>query len=86
MQGDVSKASDVERIFDETKKAFGKLDVLVNNAAVYEFAPIDRLPRSTFIASSTPTSPVCFWRRKKPSSTLVRREETSSISVRLLLN
>lgn len=43
VQGDVSKASDVEHIFDETKKAFGKLDVLVNNAAVYEFAPIEQI-------------------------------------------
>src|SRR5690242_14088096 len=35
VQGDVSKASDVRRIFAETKKAFGTLDVLVNNAGVY---------------------------------------------------
>src|SRR6476659_5867450 len=40
VQGDVSKASDVKRIFAETKKAFGTLDVLVNNAGVYEFAPL----------------------------------------------
>src|ERR1700688_1529633 len=39
VQGDVSKASDVQRIFAETKKAFGRLDVLVNNAGVYQFAP-----------------------------------------------
>src|SRR5713226_3993059 len=38
VQGDVSKASDVQRLFAETKRAFGKLDVLVNNAGVYEFA------------------------------------------------
>src|ERR1700719_4239005 len=38
VQGDVSKASDVKRLFAETKKAFGTLDVLVNNAGVYEFA------------------------------------------------
>src|SRR5258707_14152867 len=29
VQGDVSSASDVKRLFAETKKAFGKLDVLV---------------------------------------------------------
>jgi 3-oxoacyl-[acyl-carrier protein] reductase len=43
VQGDVSKASDVERIFAETSKTFGRLDVLVNNAAVYEFAPIEQI-------------------------------------------
>src|ERR1700709_1633761 len=38
VQGDVSKAADVERLFAETKKAFGSVDVLVNNAGVYQFA------------------------------------------------
>src|ERR1700741_899717 len=36
VQGNVSNASDVERLCSETKKAFGKLDVRVNNAGVYE--------------------------------------------------
>src|SRR5579863_5792959 len=40
VQGDVSKAADVKRLFAETKQAFGSLDVLVNNAAVYQFAPL----------------------------------------------
>src|ERR1700750_2476904 len=40
IQGDVSKASDVQRLFAETKKKFGRLDVLVNNAGVYGFAPL----------------------------------------------
>jgi len=41
VQGSVAKAADVDRIFAETKKVFGKLDVLVNNAGVYEFSPIE---------------------------------------------
>ena len=40
VQGDVAKAADVEKVFAETKKVFGKVDVLVNNAGVYEFIPI----------------------------------------------
>src|ERR1700728_624371 len=40
VQGDVSRKSDVQRLFAETKKAFGKLDVLVNNAGVYEFGAL----------------------------------------------
>jgi 3-oxoacyl-[acyl-carrier protein] reductase len=43
VQGDVAKEADVNRIFAETKKAFGKLDVLVNNAGVYQFAPIEEV-------------------------------------------
>jgi 3-oxoacyl-[acyl-carrier protein] reductase len=48
VQGDVSKASDVQRIFAETKKAFGKLDVLVNNAGVYQFAPLGEITEEQF--------------------------------------
>ena len=40
VQGSVSKEADVKRLFDETSKAFGKVDVLVNNAGVYKFIPI----------------------------------------------
>ena len=48
VQGDVSKLSDVRRIFAETKKAFGKLDVLVNNAAIYQFAPLAEITEENF--------------------------------------
>src|SRR5216684_118680 len=43
VQGDVSKATDVQRIFAETKRQFGRLDVLVNNAGVYEFAALEEI-------------------------------------------
>jgi 3-oxoacyl-[acyl-carrier protein] reductase len=36
VKGDVAKAADMRRLFDETEKAFGTLDVLVNNAGVYK--------------------------------------------------
>jgi 3-oxoacyl-[acyl-carrier protein] reductase len=48
VQADVSKAADVQRLFEETKKAFGKLDVLVNNAGVYQFAPIGDFTEEQF--------------------------------------
>ncbi|MDE1177770.1 MAG: glucose 1-dehydrogenase [Edaphobacter sp.] len=48
VQGDVAKEDDVVRIFAETKKAFGKLDVLVNNAGVYQFAPIETVDTELF--------------------------------------
>jgi 3-oxoacyl-[acyl-carrier protein] reductase len=48
VQGDVAKQADVERIFAETKKAFGRLDVLVNNAGVYEFVPIGDVTEKHF--------------------------------------
>jgi 3-oxoacyl-[acyl-carrier protein] reductase len=48
VQGDVSKAADVQRIFAEAKKAFGRLDELVNNAGVYEFAPLEDITEAQF--------------------------------------
>ena len=48
IQGDVSKASDVRRLFAGTKKAFGTLDVLVNNAGVYEFALLAEFTEEQF--------------------------------------
>ena len=48
VQGDVAKADDVKRLFAETKKNFGKLDVLVNNAGVYNFAPLQDVTETEF--------------------------------------
>lgn len=41
VQADISKPTDIPKLFAEAKKAFGKLDILVNNAGVYEFAPLE---------------------------------------------
>jgi 3-oxoacyl-[acyl-carrier protein] reductase len=48
VQGDVSKAADVQRLFKETKKTFGSLDVLVNNAGVYKFEPLEAVTEEEF--------------------------------------
>jgi 3-oxoacyl-[acyl-carrier protein] reductase len=48
VQADVSKQADVTRLFAETKKAYGKLNILVNNAGVYEFAPLEGTTEELF--------------------------------------
>jgi 3-oxoacyl-[acyl-carrier protein] reductase len=48
VKADVSKASEVKQLFEETKRAFGKLDVLVNNAGVFRFAPLQDVTEDEF--------------------------------------
>jgi len=48
VEADVSKAADVQRLFDETKRSFGSFDVLVNNAGVYAFAPLEEVTEDEF--------------------------------------
>ncbi|MGC1296162.1 MAG: SDR family oxidoreductase [Alloacidobacterium sp.] len=48
VQADVSKTAEVARLFDETEKAFGGIDVLVNNAGVMAIKPIAEFDDETF--------------------------------------
>ncbi len=48
VQADVAKKAEVERLFAEAKKSFGKIDVLVNNAGVYEFSPLQDVTEEHF--------------------------------------
>ncbi|HMP82232.1 MAG TPA: glucose 1-dehydrogenase [Verrucomicrobiota bacterium] len=48
VQADMAKKADIERLFAETKKAFGQLDILVNNAGIYEFAPLEDVTEELF--------------------------------------
>jgi 3-oxoacyl-[acyl-carrier protein] reductase len=48
VQADVSKPADVQRLFAETLKAFGAPSILINNAGVYEFAPIEQLETKAY--------------------------------------
>jgi 3-oxoacyl-[acyl-carrier protein] reductase len=48
VQGDVSKQADITRLFAETKKAYGKLNILVNNAGIYKLAPLDSVTEELF--------------------------------------
>ncbi|MBB5067987.1 3-oxoacyl-[acyl-carrier protein] reductase [Saccharopolyspora gloriosae] len=41
VQGDVSAREDVERVFGEVVHTYGRLDVVVNNAAVYFAEPVE---------------------------------------------
>jgi 3-oxoacyl-[acyl-carrier protein] reductase len=48
VQGDVSKAAEALGIVDAAIRKFGRLDILVNNSGVYEFAPIEAITQEQF--------------------------------------
>ena len=48
VRGDVSKAADAQGIIDAAVETYGRLDVLVNNSGVYEFAPIEEITEAHF--------------------------------------
>ena len=47
-QANVSKSADVARLLAETRRAFGPLDVLVNNAGVYTPMPLEAVTEEEF--------------------------------------
>jgi NAD(P)-dependent dehydrogenase (short-subunit alcohol dehydrogenase family) len=48
VRGDVRRIGDLVRLFEETVKRFGKVDILVVNAGIAKFAPVDILSEDLF--------------------------------------
>jgi len=48
VRGDVSKPADAQGIIEAAIKNYGRLDILVNNSGVYEFAPIEAVTEEQF--------------------------------------
>lgn len=48
IKANMTKAQDIDQLFAESKKAFGRLDVLVNNAGVYEFMSLESITEEHF--------------------------------------
>src|SRR5271154_1663363 len=46
--GDVSKAAEAQGIIAAAIKNYGRLDILVNNSGVYEFAPLEAVTEDSF--------------------------------------
>jgi 3-oxoacyl-[acyl-carrier protein] reductase len=46
--GDVSKSAEAQGIVDAAIKNYGRLDILVNNSGVYEFAPLEAVTEESF--------------------------------------
>jgi 3-oxoacyl-[acyl-carrier protein] reductase len=48
IQADVAGRDDVKRLFEETKAKLGRPNILVNNAGVYRFAPLESVTEQDF--------------------------------------
>ena len=48
VQANLSQKTEIDRLFAETRKAFGRLNILVNNAGVYEFSPLEKVTEEHF--------------------------------------
>ena len=48
VQANMSQPDEIERLVDDSKKAFGRLDILVNNAGIYEFMPLEKVTEEHF--------------------------------------
>ena len=46
--GDVTRQADANSIIDTAIKNYGKLDIVVNNSGVYEFAPVEEITEEQF--------------------------------------
>ena len=48
VQANLAKEADIQRLFAAAREAFGALDVLVNNAGIYEFSPLENVTAEHF--------------------------------------
>jgi 3-oxoacyl-[acyl-carrier protein] reductase len=48
VRADVSKPGEAKQLIDTTVSEFGRVDILVNNAAVYDFLPLEQVTEAHF--------------------------------------
>src|SRR5688572_5377156 len=61
VQGDVTKADDVQRLVARTVEAFGSVSILVNNANVRSYAPLMDITPEVWRATLAPTLDGAFF-------------------------
>jgi len=78
VQADVSKAAEVFRMVGRAVRELGRLDVLVNNAGVYERRGLDGTTPGIGTGGSARTCRPVSTRRRRPSPTCAPRAEGTS--------
>ena len=81
IQGDVSKAEDVDRIFKTIKEEFGQLDVLVNNAGITRDGLLIRMKEESWDAVLSTDLKSDFLTIKAASQMMMRKKKGSIINI-----
>lgn len=81
IQGDVSKAEDVDRIFKTIKEEFGQLDVLVNNAGITRDGLLIRMKEESWDAVLSTDLKSDFLTIKAAAQMMMRKKEGSIINI-----
>ncbi len=58
MQCDLARTADIEAMVAKTVATFGPIQILVNNAGVFEYRSLPQIMKITFTRYLTPTSSV----------------------------
>ncbi len=81
IQGDVSKAEDVDRIFKTIKEEFGQLDVLVNNAGITRDGLLIRMKEESWDAVLSTDLKSDFLTIKAAVQMMMRKKKGSIINI-----
>ena len=81
IQGDVSKAEDVDRIFKTIKEEFGQLDVLVNNAGITRDGLLIRMKEESWDAVLSTDLKSDFLTIKAAAQMMMRKKNGSIINI-----
>lgn len=81
VKGDVSKADDVAAVFEEVKKEFGRLDVLVNNAGITRDGLLLRMKEENWDAVIDTDLKSCFLTVKAAAPLMMKQRKGAIVNI-----